>query len=298
MARYLRGFLILVLVALVTQAAAQTVEADLEQLALRLLSSGDDPNEVGLSLLPGLLPSGLPLELPLPEEATVIGSLLRHNTEGRILEARVVLDSALSTRDIIAFYEEALLAEGWTGRETTPPQGFVPRQADRSARFCASERGPFLQVDTSFARGQPTDVELTLTLANAQRDCAAVAATLIRPLLTLAPLPLLNAPAGSDITAHGVSQFADQASSSALLVTDQSLNELLSHYEAQLEEDGWRRVDGAITKLGAQSRWTASGGSETDWTALFSIADPADPEGRYFVSLLVLATPVVVSQPL
>ena len=91
--------LVVVALLLGTWAVAQTAGTDrvLERLALRLLAP-DDPDEIGLALEPGVVPADLPFALPLPEAADLVGSLVRRDADGRLLEALIVFDRSTSSR--------------------------------------------------------------------------------------------------------------------------------------------------------------------------------------------------------
>ncbi len=91
----------------------------LEALALRLLISRymeSDPADG--QLLPGQLPADI--DLPLPEDTTLIGSMVNPPQE-----VRIVLDSNQSAEEVIAFFEETLPSSGWTIALEPEQGGFV-----------------------------------------------------------------------------------------------------------------------------------------------------------------------------
>ncbi len=83
--------------------------AQLQMLALRLLSYPFDPQAPQPQLLAGQLPDTLPFDLPLPNGYHLVGSFVSTPQE-----MQIVLDTDLSPAEIIAFYTERMQVAGWS----------------------------------------------------------------------------------------------------------------------------------------------------------------------------------------
>jgi hypothetical protein len=126
-------------------------EATFRELAMKLIAarypnpqSGEPPQ-----LLVGRLPPDLPFELPLPEGARVLGSLL----QGDVSTAIMVLVTERPPDQVVGFYKERLKAAGWSKQEFPGQQrGFVHSgpMSPSFAHFFLGDTGPTLIV-TAFA---------------------------------------------------------------------------------------------------------------------------------------------------
>lgn len=182
-----------------------TLESD-EQLLLtlthRLLSS---PYPGGLAedvqILVGELPASLAIELPLPEGAGVIGSLVRADQS-----VQVVLDVDQPADTVVAFYRAQLEPAGWHEFHwPMRPGGFGFGSEAATVTFCQSRRGPSLTVAVLEAEGAPTDVRLNLQIDPRHSPCAMLG----RPYGPMtSPIPNLRAPAGARTHGGGGSAVA------------------------------------------------------------------------------------------
>jgi hypothetical protein len=80
----------------------------LENLALRLLVYPGDPRVNQPRLFLGQIPANLPLEIPIPEQSHVLGTLARSEEQ-----VEIVLSSDLEAKDILRFYRAPLGHETW-----------------------------------------------------------------------------------------------------------------------------------------------------------------------------------------
>src|SRR5262245_21519691 len=155
----------------------QSVEpsAPLQTLAERLLAPpvvGPDGQRHTVRLLPGQLPSGLPLALPIPPQSHLVGSLL-YSVEGKVMNASVVLDVPGAGAEVPALYQQALPGHGWQMRvqdlhaapqRSATAHGFQPPSPPALEQlplvFCHSPTGPWLSVATFPGATGFTDVRL------------------------------------------------------------------------------------------------------------------------------------------
>jgi len=202
--------------------------AALQLLATRLLQRDIDPAALPegdtVQLLPEQLPADVPIELPLPPGARLIGSVLSWPPR----ETAVVLDVPLSPEAVYAFYGERLLATGW--REWTsvkvasgfvddtpyiwlkhhihpkfftpgaPPRhifyrdGTAPWPPYRAEEVGDPNPGPVLFVHATAVPSKPTEVRLWLV--EDAHGIAGMGLTDANPRL-LAMLPVLTPPLGA-----------------------------------------------------------------------------------------------------
>jgi hypothetical protein len=116
-------------------------EVTLRELAIRLLSPrypGAESMQV-TDLPPGQLSPHPPIELSLPPDVRLIGSVMRGQ------DATTLFDTNLTSEELLAFYRERMVALSWT-EQLPPPQqqsGFVHAMPQRMAHtlFFASSHG-------------------------------------------------------------------------------------------------------------------------------------------------------------
>ncbi len=254
----------------------------IRELALRLLAfpfpGGPDPGQA--ELVVGKLAASLPIELPLPPAARVLGTFTRTPHW-----STVVLDVELSPQEVLAYYRQQLLPAGWS--EPDDPLrhagGFaagMPYQANR-VLFCRSARGPALTVQATGRQQAPTDVRLELQSDPRQSPCAPQR----RFPGPAQVLPPLLAPPNARQTGLGGSSGPDQAQSTAILATDLDLASLARHYEQQLEGAGWERTDAGCSDPTAWSTWTFAAADGEAWRGLLTVLRRPDLPGRYLLLL-------------
>lgn len=258
-------------------------EDALRELAVRLLTfhyslwlGGQQVQEP--QLLVGQLPPDMPLELPLPEESRLLGSLAVENP-------MIAIETQLAGEDVVAFYRARLTAAGWTVQEHFGPMqgGFV--QSSRSdhsmATFFTPDDRFTLAVMTAPAPGGRTTVQLTL-----QGEAAE-----FRPRLRphrpdfMAVLPPIHGPKGALQMPRGSSGGPDSAESNAALEADFDLAAVAIHYVDELERDGWRRLDAGTSGPVAWSTWSFVDTEGATWQALLLILQRPGRHGKYALTL-------------
>lgn len=105
-------------------------EAALRELAARLLAPPDSYDQATMPprILVGRLPENLPVEIPVPDGLTVVGSIVRDmpRRNGRMID--VVLDADVPAELFRETYRQLLLTSGWDEDQERPGRsGFVPR---------------------------------------------------------------------------------------------------------------------------------------------------------------------------
>ena len=283
-------------------AAAQAPPADaslLRELAERLIAAPypSMPSQVPLptvQLLPGQIPSDLPLNLPLPPDARLIGTVVRTLPGGPTSEASmamgpvapgatVVLDAPGSREALLTLYEGALAQQGWrVAQGGSPfPGGFQTAFGGGGGlTYCQSESGPWLSVNVYPRASGPNDVRLTVgTNAGA---CSIPMPPVPRAAIPRAAelLPRLVPPSGVVMQpVGGGGGGSHRWSSEAAAETSRPATELEAHFAQQMTAAGWVRQTGGIAGWMAWSAWAML--QEGDWQALLLVAEWPSPSRRW-----------------
>jgi hypothetical protein len=255
-------------------------EALLQELVLRLLTHPADPRTQNPRLLVGQLPDALPVELPLPAESRLFGSLQRSASH-----AEVIFDTPLPEQEVLAFYRERLPAAGWQEDESFPGMrqgGFVHTRLGIGAlsQWYQGTRGPTLHVQAFSGQGGRTDVRLNLDLSG--RNSPAQRARMHRRhMMGHDFLPPLLAPAGATQMGGGGGGGGESYYSSATLETTADLTTLIAHYAGQLEQAGWTRTDEGQSGPLAWHAWTFQDEDGEPWRAVFFMLKMPGTEDQY-----------------
>ncbi len=252
-------------------------------LTQRLLSSpypGGPAEEV--QILVGKLPPALPIELPLPEKAGIIGSLVRGDHS-----AQIVLDVDQPAAAVVAFYRAQLEPAGWQEFDwPMRPRGFGYGWEANAVMFCQSRRGPSLTVSAFEAEGAWTDVRLNLQTDPRHSPCA-MPGRAYGPMMS--PIPNLRAPAGARMYGGGSSGGGGGNSwhSAATLETGLDAAALAAHYNQQLQAAGWEIVDQGRAGSSAWSTWRFRDDQRDAWAGTLLILDAAGKADRRVAYLYV-----------
>jgi hypothetical protein len=256
-------------------------------LAIRLIAprqgvmgeSARDPR-----LLVGAIPSPLPAEVPLPDDARVLGSLAADSSTS------IILDTDWPITRVLDFYRERLLAAGWTVSEHMRPQGGFAHSSGSNLthiQFCLGDPGPGLTVTAVESEGQPTQVEVGIATYEDHPDrspCAQRWRHRPRELIWEV-LPALVPPAGAAQQARGGGSSDNEVRSFARLDTTLDTAAVATHYTAQLEHANWTRTGEGATGPVAWSTWSLADGEGNPWRGLFVAIRRDDTPGRYALVL-------------
>jgi len=136
--------------------AAPAAAQDEGSLARRLLGPPGNPGAA--QLLPGAIPSNLPLSLPVPQGASVVGTLYL-DYGGGAGASRIVMDAPYTPQDVGAFYEANLPGLGWNPPPLGPdgPKGV----------FCQSASGPLIAINAFPMGDNASDVRVDILTGEA-----------------------------------------------------------------------------------------------------------------------------------
>jgi hypothetical protein len=258
-------------------------ETSLRELAMRLLSPrypGTEFMQV-TDLLPGQLPPHPPIELPLPSDAWLIGSVLRGQ------DSTTLFETALTPDQLLAFYRARMTSLGWTEQEQFFPSlggGFVqavPAQAAH-ALFFATAHGPSLRLASGSRSANITEAQLTLETAPHHLGQGPLRR---HPNQDMSVIPPLMAPAGARQQGMGGGGGGGDWRASAELTTDLDLAAVAEHYITQLAAAGWK---GSSQGEGDRVRWSFWDFADQEgepWRGYLFVFQPPDDPQRYFFEL-------------
>jgi hypothetical protein len=251
--------------------SARAQSADLEELAGRLLGYGFSEPE----LIVGKLPDSLPLEVPLPTGARIVGAAVRGEDD-----VEIVLDVRDTPEAIQAFYKGKLAGFEYKGSNQESRGGFT-FGGDVEAPAYASD-ALYCRPDLSFSvtiyrlDAAIKDVRLSLN----SYDCEYNALSSLK-------LPTLKPPAGAEPRSLS-SGYGGEISSSVKLETTLTPAEVYAHYAAQLMAAGWTSLETATLKVGALGVFESKDAGGKAWRLLLLVT----PNGSGFVSASLRALEV------
>jgi hypothetical protein len=231
----------------------------------------------------------LPVEVPIPEGSRIVGSVLWPQQQ----TTTIVFDCNLTREQVIQFYEEQLLSQGWIKPQMNDPfgaGGFTRggQEWDFGAHFCLGERGPSLHVRSFAEPTRPTSVFLSLNTDPEQSPCSPRQRRQYAQMghLRREMLPELRPPAGATQLGGGSSGGggADNAHSEAWLKTDLDIGSTLSHYSEQLVKARWIRIDSGHDGPIGWSSWDFTYEDE-NWHGMLTVTQRPWLKGEYRLRL-------------
>jgi hypothetical protein len=96
-------------------------------------------------------------------------------------------------------------------------------------------------------------------------------------------IPSLKAPRGARMTGGGGGSSSDgSAYSSTDMESSLTAEELLAHYNAQLEQAGWKMVDQGLSDVVGWSTWRLADKAGKEWGGTLMVMEkPLTPERRF-----------------
>jgi len=227
-------------------------------------------------LLPGEIPEGLPVDVPIPAGCRIIGSASWSNN------TTIMLDCTMSRDEVLSYYEAQLIPKGWTKAEIPEPfrGGFALSRVgfDMGTNFCLGDDATALSVRSVSMDETPLSVQVTVSTDPETSPCSKKQRRQFEQMRygmgARAVLPELKAPAGAVQVGGGGGSGNDHATSEAWLKTELEMSAVLPHYEDQLAKGGWTSRDGGQSGPVGWSAWDFTYEGEK-WHGLFTvIADP------------------------
>ena len=271
------------LTGLVTSAELQNQTSELgeqsvEELAMRLLQATyPDSSELnGVQLLPGKLPREMPVDLPIPDGARIVGSEVQENTG-----IYVVLDVPMTPDLALDFYRKHLASQNWT--EISIPEmdrGFV-EQSDPSTTFCQGTQNASLAV-TAHPQENGTDLRLSIISDPDYSLCSWDAGYNDD---WLRPIPKLAAPKGARISYGNVmSGPGNMVAISVTVETEMNRSSLTAHYADQLTAANWTMMGEGESGPSSWSSWSYKDEDGLAWDGfLMALELPGTDKKQKFV---------------
>lgn len=199
-----------------------------------------------VQLWSGKVPTHWPINLPLLDKTTIIGSLTAEQSSGPTIQ--VFLDVTESLENILDAYKESLIEQGF---KEVGPFGFsmpIPRSDWRAITFCNKD----------------VDVSVQLEVANESLTHVIISQQLfwfspcsVPPQTGLPPLPQKLADPADMITQSSGSYSSGPGNQSIDrgVLTTLTLDELMTHYGTQLREQGWILMESGSSDYAIWSLW-------------------------------------------
>lgn len=265
--------------------------ADALRAFVRMLLVGFSPSNTVITATIGALPADLPIDLTVPPTATVIGGVVR---TGEFEGGQVFLSTQETADELLTALREQLLEQGFTvpAQERVqggPSQVFLSSQDLAASLFlCGPDDEVAINLGAATVTGEAETVSLSINPTSGfGGPCAEEPARGDADPFDV--LPQLAPPAETQVrgSGGGSSSGPDSitVSAEAEIETDLSTVELATHYEDQLADAGWERLDDSQTEALAWSAWSFTDEEGNDWNATFYIVRQAGEAGGYVATL-------------
>ncbi len=260
-------------------------ESELVRFVQRLLDfrypGAPEPGEV--QILAGQLPEDMPVELPIPRDAEVVGSVARGDQN-----VEIILDVPGEPQSVLDAYEEQLVAAGWREPELDGPSGggFVPADGAFASLFCREQEESYLSV-SAFTLDNRDMSDVRLSLNSAPEDYSPCdERSFPDPPGISGLIPRLEAPRDSTMLEGGEGGGGGGGSNSwysnSTFKTEMSVANLEEHYREQLEKAGWSREDSGAGGPTAWSTWTFTDDDGDAWSGVFlALEVPGEEDARF-----------------
>jgi len=246
-------------------------ESSIEELATRLMEPLDPGVLQEVQLLVGQLPDNMPIDLPIPDDARIIGSMI----QGR-KNINIVLDVNLTPEQVLDFYRESMAAGNWS--EIEQRRGFAFNEI--KIVMCQNNNDPPLTIRAYPVDSGLTDVRLNIETDPEYSPCKACRETEDN---WLKPLPTLVAPSDSKEFNQGSgTSRSDFVSTSITMETSMNSSVLVAHYGDQFKAANWtKQADGDSASF-AWSTWTLRDEDALTWRAfLWAVDLPGTANERF-----------------
>jgi len=247
-------------------------------------------------ILPAAVPDDLPVSIPRPDDATIIGTIRQNTMEpGPVQRLQILLDTSLTVDQVRAFYQDRLGQAGWSQIEDLgmPAGGFTGFSSTLyfETDIVQGESGLHLTVGGHPGPTGTTQVDLIVILYPAGSAWMAQRAVRSLHRKALFPhrlLPLLQLPPGTTVVA-GVGGGGSTYRSDSGMDVESELDgaAFAAFFLPQLEQAGWTRQDGGTAGALTWSSWAVADEAGAPWRGVLYVLQCPDRAHRYRLSLLV-----------
>lgn len=253
----------------------------LERLFLRLLTAPYDARNRQPRLFVGALPEHFPLEVPIPGQTLVLGTLARSEEH-----VEIVLESELAQDECMAFYRAEFTSRGWQVLDHLGHMGGFTHDGigpHNFLIFCQGEDGASVTLNIVQLENMGTDIRLHVNLGHEGNPCGQRRQMRRHMMPRHDLIPPLSPPAGAQQHPSGASGSDDEWYSNALLKTELALDVLEQHYNAQLSKGGWTQLATGASGPVAWSTWTFRDEEQQPWGGLFFVLQKPDRAQEYIL---------------
>ncbi|MGI9050687.1 MAG: hypothetical protein ACR2GU_15150 [Rubrobacteraceae bacterium] len=267
----------------------------LKDLAERLLDydyevdSDAEKPRLFLGELPEDLSENLPAEIPIPEDLTLLGGLLRKYPWRSEEEAEIILETEKSPEAARDSLRDRLADSRWSEKRWRPAErgGFVSTGGPRLSPliFCLSQRGPSLLV-SCYPRRKSSLTEIRIRLEGSSgRDSTCSEEYGRFEDYRRSVIPALYPSEGMVQLSGGGGSGTDSEENSATVKTDLSPTVLVEHYSTQLAEGGWMRVGGGGEGPTSYSGWEFEVDEGDAWVGMLVALGPPGASELCFLQI-------------
>ncbi len=270
-------------------------ESALRQMLAQVVGQMGYPGSA-VTVLIGEIPETLPLALPIPEDARIIGSIMR---EEGIIGSEIMLQSSEPFGEVLAWFTEAMAAENWNRVEVPmyPNNGFTNNDV-QGVQFCNSRQDAMILLE---ARAAGTGSDLHMYVYNyadaSMCDPVGEAAFMMSDPYLL--LPQLLTPDGVKlIPSHGGGSGGGgsvpgyrSASNTVFLESELPLADITSAYQEQLNALGWQASGAETGEKSAWSGWTFNDEDGKVWGGTLTMVASQTGAGEYLATIMVQEIP-------
>ncbi len=227
-------------------------------------------------IIAGGLPEIFPDDIPFPPDAAIIGSIV-HNDDLRDGQIEVFFDVGLELEQLNNFYQENL-GRNWN-KEELFRGGFMRTP-------CSSENLEFMYFINRI-QNRTLDINIINTLKKPQKENTIMVSLYLnlpcnfRP--EIASFPILSSPPNVKILRNSGGAGEKESSADAQLKTNLDLQELIAHYAACFEREGWVENDSGKEENFVWRNWKITDENNLTWLGVLQITSLAEA-GHYFAS--------------
>jgi hypothetical protein len=260
-------------------------DADALRTFVRHLLAAYGPHSGAITATVGALPAVMPIDVPLPSEARVIGSLMQ---SGDYENIQVFLTSNEPIDELVETVDQQLQEQGFTPPPSEPQGGggqvFLSNAPPMSNIFCSPDNQVYLTLGTTTLSGEPAVLRISANrVIDLWGPCSAITYSGDAGLFEV--LPQLTPPPETEVQSVGGGGSGDSVSGEAELVSALPVMELADHYAMQLEAAGWERLAESATGDLAWSGWSFADEQGNPWTATLYFVRQGGAEDEYLAEL-------------
>ena len=271
--------LIICSVPMSAQAAKEPVddESAIQELAIRLLAPSypGAPDVENTKIFVGTLPDEMPVSLPMPEDARILGSVVK-GEQG----VDVVLDVNQTPEQVLDFYRENMADDNWSEIGGFEPAGGFAPDVDRIT-LCRGAWNPSVTISAYEVEDGLTDVRLNVDTNPNWSPCRQ--SKILENWMK--PLPKLETTPDAEHLRDCFSGSGSTVTSTATLETDMNSTALEEYYADQLKEANWTYIESGQCGPAAWSTWKVMDEDGLKWNGQFIALEVPGTEKKRFVLL-------------